>query len=161
MVSTYLCPKTKMNNKIYYIFIFLFAFGCHVTKSSFTPFHWLEGKWERQGTKPGQSEFEEWKINHDQQLSGNGITLRNSDTVFVEKLAITNIDQQFYYIADVPGNPSPTRFKITSYSKNEFISENPQHDFPKKITYKKSNTGFTATISGDGKSIDFYFKKVR
>ena len=74
------------------------------------------------------------------------------------ELAI-KIDGKFYYVAEVSHNPDPTYFEMTSISDNGFICENPDHDFPKKITYKLENGVLIATISGNGKEIAFVFKR--
>lgn len=142
------------------VLVILLTLGCKTLKTEQNPFLWLLGKWERQGTRPGQSAFEEWTLDSHGTLRGTGITLRGMDTVFVEKLSLVRNDKGYHYTADVPGNPEPTKFQITSYDENGFVSENPEHDFPKKITYTKTESGIVATISGDGKKIDFVFKKV-
>jgi hypothetical protein len=42
------------------------------------------------------------------------------------------------------------------------VAENPQHDFPKKISYRKINeTELQATISGGNKSISYLFQKTK
>lgn len=108
--------------------------------------------------KEGQSAFESWEVTK-KTLTGIGVTLRGVDTVFMESLSIIEKDQNLYYVANVSENASPTLFKITSISKRGFVSENPQHDFPKKIEYLLDGETLTATISGDGKAIPFVFKK--
>lgn len=89
-----------------------------------------------------------------------GVTLRGSDTVFVEKLSIIEKDGILNYVAEVAHNASATYFKFTAISETGFTCVNPSHDFPKKIEYALDGNRLTATISGDGKSIPFYFKKI-
>jgi len=48
---------------------------------------------------------------------------------------------------------------LISITDNSFVCENPQHDFPKKISYLKEGNKIKATISGDGKSFDYLFEK--
>lgn len=131
-----------------------FSFG-----QTLDDFKWLEGTWQRQNVKEGNSAFESWEVNKDE-LIGIGATLRGADTVFVEKLKIKLIDGEMNYVALVGENGRPVNFKITSYDKKGFVSENPNHDFPKKITYKLEGKQLTATISGDGKEIPFLFEKI-
>lgn len=130
----------------------------NTSNSKFSSFSWLQGKWERTDTREGQYAFEEWNIS-DSGLSGRGVTIQNGDTVFIELLAIGVEKNEFFYRATVPNNPEPTTFKITDYSEDGFTCENPNHDFPKMIDYKRTPDGMVATISGDGKSMDFRFKK--
>lgn len=128
-------------------------------EKSISALRWLEGKWERVMNNPNQSGFEEWK-HRDGVLKGLGVTIQKSDTVFVEKLSIEIKNYDLYYVADVGPNVEPTYFKITEISETGFVSENPDHDFPKKIEYKLSGDGeLNVTISGDGRSVPFTFHK--
>ena len=121
--------------------------------------NWLEGRWERVMNNPNQSGFEEWEIK-DEMLKGVGITLQQGDTVLVERLSIKAEDGDLYYVADVNPNTEPTYFKITVISETGFMSENPDHDFPKKIEYQQQKKEeLIVTISGDERSIQFLFKK--
>lgn len=119
---------------------------------------WLEGSWKRTDTKPGKEGYEIWTMN-DGKLNGRGISLQNGDTTFVEKLSIRFQDGVLYYVAEVPQNPEPTLFKIVEFSDNFFKSENPEHDFPKEITYQRTGDQLVATISADGNGITFTFQK--
>lgn len=119
---------------------------------------WLVGKWQRANTRPGSQAFESWQKSNEA-LIGIGVTLKGTDTVFVEKLKIVLKDGALNYVADVAQNGKPIFFKITSMNEKGFVSENPTHDFPKKIEYRLENDQLTATISGDGKAIPFVFQK--
>lgn len=138
---------------------FIFLFALTLSAQSFKSFRWLEGSWERQNTKQGSSAFENWEIDSKYGLKGQGLTLKGSDTVFVEKLSIVFKDQKYFYVAEVSHNAAPTYFEITQIGKNQFMCENPEHDFPKKIAYFLEGNKLTATISGNGKEIPFVFLK--
>ena len=120
---------------------------------------WLEGTWNREGLKEGQTATETWEMNGDNAMIGWGITKRGEDTVFVEKLEIVKKYDDLFYVADVAHNAAPVYFKIVKLSKGTFICENPAHDFPKKIEYMLNGNKLVATISGDGKEVPFYFTK--
>ncbi|MEO9869337.1 DUF6265 family protein [Ekhidna sp.] len=142
--------------------IFAFIIALAYTQLSFgqsmKDFKWLEGKWERQNVKPGTSAFEVWgKAKNG--YKGQGISLKGRDTTFVENLSLVKKDTDFYYVADVSSNTEPTYFKITSISKMGFVSENPQHDFPKKIEYTLDGDKLTVVISAGEKAIGFVFIK--
>ena len=119
-------------------------------------FKWLEGTWERQNTKLGSTAFEIWEMTVEG-LKGKGLTMRGTDTVFIEKLSFATRDNKLFYVAEVKHNAEPTYFEITSWSKSGFVCENPTHDFPKKIVYALDGSTLTATISGNGKEIPFTF----
>ena len=63
-------------------------------------------------------------------------------------------------MADVEHNPEPTFFKITSITKSGFVSENPQHDFPKKIEYMLEENRMTVVISDGEQKMGFVFEKL-
>lgn len=139
--------------------------GIGVVAQAQTPSHiedlgWLVGSWKRLNNKPGQAGNERWIIDPDIGLRGYGITTKGSDTLFIEKMRIVpGDDNALYFVADVIENPMPVYFRITSIHQNEFTCENPNHDFPKQITYRRKLKSLRVTISGNGKSIDYNFQK--
>lgn len=133
--------------------------GCAQTnagKSGLEKLAWLEGTWDRQGMRGEEKGFEHWVMEAGE-LRGQGVTMRGADTVFVEKLSVVMRDGAAYYVAEVPQNPEPTYFKITEMTESGFVSENPDHDFPKKIAYMLEGNRLRAVISGDGKEMAFEF----
>ena len=146
-----------------YFVLFLIAFCSHaiiaqsVTEKDFNKLSWLEGSWKRTNTKQGRTASESWKKGKGNEWIGVGISLKEKDTVFVEKLRILVKDNSIYYVADVPENKAPVYFKFIELTNDGFVCENPDHDFPKRISYKKEGNNLKAITSGDGKSIDFLF----
>jgi len=129
------------------------------TTSNFKKLEWLVGTWNRTNIKPGKSSFERWEKKSEFELRGIGVTMNGNDTAFVEKITILIKDNSIYYVADVPENEKPVYFKLVEISNTGFVCENPEHDFPKKISYQVNGIDLKAQISGDGKSIDYLFKK--
>lgn len=130
-----------------------------LSAQSLKTLNWLYGTWERENTKAGQTAFEVWEKPAMEELKGLGVTLKEADTVFMEKLSIVTKDQKLYYVAEVSQNAEPTFFEMTSTSKKGFVCENPEHDFPKKIEYMLQGDKLKVTISGDGKEIPFFFRR--
>ncbi|HEY5822722.1 MAG TPA: DUF6265 family protein [Cyclobacteriaceae bacterium] len=128
-----------------------------VTEKDFSKLSWLEGSWKRTNAKPGRTASENWKKGNSNEWIGIGVSLKEQDTSFVEKLKILVKDNAIYYVADVAENKGPVYFKFTELTSDGFVCENPDHDFPRKISYKKEGNNLKATTSGDGKSIDFLF----
>lgn len=125
----------------------------------FTKLSWLEGTWTRtNGTKPGRSAHERWEKSSEQELRGYGVTLQGQDTIFLEKITVLVKDNAIYYVADVPQNQQPVYFKFTEITESGFVCENPEHDFPKKISYQLESDKLKAQISGNGKAIDYWFE---
>jgi len=128
-------------------------------EANFQKLSWLEGSWTRTQMKPGRSGTERWEKLSSGRWRGTGVTLRGNDTAVVEKLQLLIKDGNIYYAADVTENKGPVYFKLTAIGANSFTCENPDHDFPKKIVYQYDGATLKATISGDGKAIDYWFKK--
>lgn len=151
--------KTK-----YFIFG-LMSVACSVSAQdtkptdNFKKLDWLVGTWNRTNAKPGRSGVEQWKQTQSLELRGIGVNLQGTDTTFVEKLRIIIKDNSIVYVADVPENQKPVYFKLTEITENSFVCENPEHDFPKKISYQLEGNKLKAQISGDGKAIDYFFER--
>ncbi len=127
--------------------------------NDFAKLKWLTGTWKRTGMKPGKMGTETWATSSPTKLIGTGITMKGKDTVVAEKLQLIIKNDSIFYVADVTENPEPVYFKLTSITDHSFVCENLQHDFPKKIVYTLIKGKLKATISGNGKSIDYYFNK--
>ena len=123
----------------------------------FKKIKWLEGTWSRTNVKTGQSGHERWSKTAPFELRGYGVTMKGTDTLFTEKLRIVARENDLMYVADVPENEKPAYFKLTKITDMGFVCENPEHDFPKKIAYQREGNKLKATISGNGKAMDFLF----
>jgi hypothetical protein len=138
-----------------------YSFGQTTSQATenFKKLNWLVGTWNRTDTKPGRSGLEQWVKIDSQELLGIGVNMRDTDTVFVEKLRIIVKDDNIFYVADVPENQKLVYFKLTEITESGFVCENPDHDFPKKISYQLDGKKLKAQISGDGKVIGYLFEK--
>lgn len=132
---------------------------CQDVNDDFKKLNWIIGTWVRTGMKPGKSGIETWTAGSTTRLTGKGITLNGADTTAIEKLQLVIKDKAIFYVGDVAENAAPVYFKVSNITDYSFVCENPEHDFPKKIAYTLTDGKLKATISGDGKSIDYYFVK--
>jgi len=132
-------------------------YGQESHQQKFKKLEWLQGKWIRTNAKAGQSGYETWTKVSDLKLSGKGVTLKGKETIFVENLEFIVKGNDIFYTVTVTGEKQPTYFKLTALSADGFTCENPDHDFPKKITYKLSGKNLKAVISGNGQSMDYNF----
>jgi hypothetical protein len=129
-------------------------------RTEFERLYWLNGVWNQTNlTKPGKELVEQWNKSGDYEMRGQATTTQNGDTVFVERTTLLIKDNAIYYVADVPQNNQPIYFKLISITANGFVCENSKHDFPKKITYELTGSQLKATISGNGKSLDYLYVK--
>lgn len=130
------------------------------SKAEFEKLYWLTGSWNQTNlTKPGKALTEQWTKSGDFEMTGQATTTQNGDTVYVERITLLIQDNAIYYVADVPQNKQPVYFKLTDITETGFVCENPQHDFPKKITYALTGNQLKATISGNGRAFDYIYIK--
>lgn len=120
-------------------------------------FGWLIGTWQE-----AKYSFEVWKDDGNfLSASAYQIDHQSGGKVIGEEIKLIKKGNDFYYVPDVAGPQGPIEFKITAFDKNSFTAENPKHDFPQKIIYKRTGELLEATISGGSKSINYSFKKVK
>ena len=130
-------------------------------KKNLKAMEWLIGTWKRTNTKPGEDAYEKWEKISTKEFSGIGVILKGEDTVFMERLEIVVKNDGLFYIAEVAHNPAPIYFEIKKQEASGFVSSNPDHDFPKQISYHLEGDKLTAKISGNDKSIVFDFLRVK
>ena len=95
-------------------------------------------------------------------LGGVGYSFERKDTTFTETLRIEQIGNDIFYIAEVPHNPGPVRFKLMRLDECSAVFENPEHDFPNRIIYiRQGEDSLHVRIEGmgetEGKKADFSF----
>jgi hypothetical protein len=145
---------------LFFILLTGYSFGQASDQAEkFKKLSWLTGTWNRTNVKTGRSAHERWEQTSAFELRGFGVSLQGKDTTFIEKLRITIKDNNIVYVADVPENQKPVYFILNQITDTGFNCENPDHDFPKKITYQREGKKLKAQISGDGKVIDFLFER--
>lgn len=110
---------------------------------------WLVGRWTMD---KGQSQLlEEWTIENDSTLAGKSLFIKNrTDTSLQETVQLAFRKNKWYYTPTVQGqnNNQPVQFVVIYQKGTEFIAENPSHDFPKRISYRRLNDQLFASIEG-------------
>ena len=109
---------------------------------------WMAGDWQ---TEPGgRRQIEEhWTQAAGASMIGMGRTVAGEKTVEFEYLRIEQRADGIYYVAHPKARCPGTDFKLTRASATEAVFENPQHDFPKRIIYRKgADDSLTATTDG-------------
>ena len=144
---------------IFLAFASLILLSCNSESSKNESFTWLVGSWERINTDENETTREIWRKTFNEEYEGLGYTLKNTDTVFKEELALRKEDEKWQLI--VTGvNESPTKFQLTSLEENKFTAENSENPFPKKIVYSLEGEQLEAIISADKEEVVFTFRKI-
>lgn len=109
---------------------------------------WLAGDW--QTPAGGRTQIEEhWTLPQAGTMIGMGRTIAGGRTVEFEYLRLEERGGDIFYVAHPKARCPGTDFKLTSINAHSAVFENPQHDFPKRIIYRKNpDGGITASIDG-------------
>ncbi len=133
------------------------------TASNISDLAWLSGDWQ---TAPGgRARIEEhWTVPAGGTMIGMGRTVAGDKTAEFEFLRIEQRGDDIYYVANPNARCPQTDFKLTRLSEQEVVFENPAHDYPKRVMYRKNSDGsLLASIdAGAGtKSQSFSYLPVR
>lgn len=115
---------------------------------------WVLGSWENKSDEGHL--IEAWRMMNDSTYVGYSYYIIENDTVSSEKIRLQQRGNELFYIPLVKGQNQgkAINFKMTLASNDSLIFENPEHDYPQKITYVKIHSdSLCAEISGisDGK----------
>lgn len=155
-----------MKNKYNFLFgtvllVILFTGG-----NKLKDFDWLKGTWQMK-KKNGSIIRENWEQLNDSTMSGKSSYVSSSGQETIsETLSIIFRNNEYHYVSIVKGqnNNQAVAFRITTFSGKGFIAENPEHDFPKRITYELVNQDSIHAFIDGGPSMpdkksDFYYAR--
>ena len=109
---------------------------------------WMAGDWQTTAGERVMSE-EHWTRPAGSSMIGMSRTVAGDKTVSFEFLRLEQRGDAIYYVASPNGRWPATDFKLTRLSGQEAVFENPEHDFPKRIIYRRNSEGrLSATIDG-------------
>lgn len=116
--------------------------------------YFLAGTWKMENGNI----FEHWDIISDENMKGFSYKMSENKIKVSEYLEISSTKGNIIYTAVVlnQNNGKGIEFILTQ-SDSVFVFENPEHDFPQKISYlKRSATEIFVTISGNIKGAFTY-----
>ncbi len=127
---------------------------------------WLIGTWENK-TQKG-SIYETWTKTGNYEFSGKSYTVRGKDMIIFENIRLVQENKKLFYIPTVKNQNDgvPVRFAAKAISENQLVFENPEHDFPQIIAYKKINSDsliaeISGTKNGQKRKQTFLMKRVK
>jgi hypothetical protein len=126
--------------------VFLAATALASAQYDVSQLGWLAGCWELRPA-PGLSIEEQWTKPAGNTLLGMGRTIKGGKTVFTEFLRISVVNGRLTYTARI-GTKGVTEFPLLRMTADEIIFENPTHDFPQRILYRKNGPNIKARIEG-------------
>lgn len=118
---------------------------------------WLLGTWESQDAEPVG---ERW-VRGAHGLVGSGYVIPPvectgegacaAEPVETESLELIERDGALVYVA-TPRTQERTEFVITELDAAHFVAENPEHDFPTRIEYRRGPLGLQVVVSSSERS---------
>jgi hypothetical protein len=146
-----------------FLAIFSISALSQVSSPRLSDLDWLAGCWEMNSEKKGMQISEMWMRPAGDAMIGVGRTLKAGKLVDFEFLRIIETASGLAYVSRPSGNKEDTQFPLKTFAANAVVFENPTHDFPQRILYKRSGNKMTARIEGtrDGKTqgIDFPYTR--
>lgn len=129
--------------------------------SSVQDLAWMSGCWASVGGEPGSGET--WIPPAGGTLLGVSRTVKGGKTVAHEFMQIRETGPgQIAFIA-LPSGQKEASFPLVRLSGQEAVFENPQHDFPQRVIYRRDGDLLNARIEGNqgGQTtrIDFPLKR--
>lgn len=137
-----------MQKKILYLLLCISCASCLQAQNT-APFGWLEGTWKI--NTPKGILIESWRAINDSTLAGKSYFIKDGkDTIPQETIELSLRNGTWNYIPNANGqnNNQPVPFKLIYQKGTEFIAENPAHDFPQRIAYRRIKDGLFASIEG-------------
>lgn len=110
---------------------------------------WMLGTWKI--STPQGTIVEIWQPKNDSTLQGRSFFVKNNtDTIPQESIEMAYRNGDWYYSPTVLNQNAgkPISFKVIFMRGTEFISENPEHDFPQRIAYRRFKQNMFASIEG-------------
>ncbi len=95
-------------------------------------------------------------------FEGLGRTFRRSDEETVEKeaLRLVEMEGEIFYLAKVAHNALPIAFRLVDSRPDRMEFENPEHDFPRRITYIfDCESRMTVIVGDDDRNFKLEFVK--
>lgn len=110
---------------------------------------WLVGTWQQKHAK-GVT-YETWRQVDDSTFFSKSYYIKGSDTMMLETVSLEQRGGKLLYVATTvhQNNAQPVAFEFVAGTSTALVFENPQHDFPTRITYTyKAPDSLMAEISG-------------
>ena len=125
---------------------------------------WIAGCWEIKDAAKQLTIVEQWMAPDAGAMLGMSRTVRRGKMTGYEFLRIVRDDVSVKYVSRPSENNTDTDFRLVKSSANEVVFENPQHDFPQRIIYRRDGDKLTARIEGPSggktRGIDFPYVRV-
>ncbi len=122
--------------------------------------HWLKGCWRT--TDPGPVITEVWSAPPMPAMIGYSYTTHDGATQGWEAMRIETGEDGVFFVG-MPNGGAAVRFRLhAGHGDTDARFDNPQHDYPQTIRYRRDGNRLTATIShlDGGDAITFAYRRI-
>ncbi|HEV3409146.1 MAG TPA: DUF6265 family protein [Chthoniobacterales bacterium] len=138
------------------------AFLCTASAVSIEELGWLSGCWQSDGDN--RQVREQWMKPAGNMMLGMSHTVANGKTREYEFIRIVQEENGDVFFVANPSGQKEARFKLMIVTEREARFENPEHDFPQRIIYRRDGDSLVGRIEGVSKgkerAADFPYKRV-
>ena len=125
---------------------------------------WIAGCWRQSGRGGNRVVDEQWMAPSGGTMLGMSRTVRGDSLIEFEHLQIVARSGRLVYHAE-PSGQAPADFVASAVSDTLVLFENPEHDFPQRIIYRRRATDtlvarIEGTRNGQTRGIDFPYSRV-
>jgi hypothetical protein len=123
---------------------------------------WMQGCWARNGAEAGT--VEQWTAPAGGTMLGMSRTVKGGKTIEHEFIQIREVEPGVLGYIAMPSRQAMATFKLARQEGDTWTFENPAHDFPQRVIYRRDGADLVARIEGSIKgktrAIDFPMKRV-
>ncbi len=129
--------------------------------ASLANLRWLLGEWTADGSET--TFHESWTELGPHTFEGSGIKRAKADgaTKGSEVLRLVEMAGGVFYVSKVTHNVLPIAFRMTGCDDGRFVFENPAHDFPRRLEYRRESDRRLIVHVSDGGEKGFTLDFVR
>ena len=130
-----------MNRVFAAVFCLTFAAPCISSEgqacNSLVSLRWMLGDWVADGSE--HTFHESWKELGPKSFEGTGVERSKADGSVQggEDLRLVEMGGAVFYVSKVAHNELPVAFRLTECEAGRFVFENPVHDFPRRLEYRR------------------------
>ena len=133
-----------------------------IQAASISDLSWLAGCWSSRGGEAGSEEH--WLAPAGGSMLGVGRTVVDGKTVAHEFMQIRETEPGKLAFIARPSGQAEASFPLARLGENEVVFENPSHDFPQRVVYRRQGEELQARIegteTGTDKRIEFPMDRV-
>jgi len=126
---------------------------------------WLAGCWASVAENSEAGSTEQWMQPAGGSMLGVSRVVRDGRMVAFEYLRIVEADAGGLVFIASPSGQATAKFSLARLGQSEVVFENPQHDFPQRISYRLIDNELLlgrieGTIDGQPRAVDFPMARV-